>query len=258
VAGLPRPALGLGDIGAWLTACIAHEAERRHLFPWIPVCFGIGILMFFAAEGRPALWAPLLAAGSGFTAAVALRGRAVGMPVAIAVTALFAGFAAGVFRTRSVEAPVLQRTMIVPLSGFIETIEERGAKAGAGALAGARLTLRVHAIGTLSPEERPARVRVTVRDPRGLKPGLFVSANARLLPPPESAWPGGYDFARDAYFRGIGAVGSLVGTVSRPPAPSRPRSTSPSLRQSTRPATRWHAGSRVPSGGRRVVSRRRS
>src|ERR671921_392500 len=60
VAGLPRPALGLGDIGAWLTACIAHEAERRHLFPWIPVCFGIGILMFFAAEGRPALWAPLL------------------------------------------------------------------------------------------------------------------------------------------------------------------------------------------------------
>jgi competence protein ComEC len=225
VAGLPRPALGLGDIGPWLTACIAREAERRHLFPWIPVCFGIGILVFLAADGRPALWAPLLAAGLGFTAAVALRGRAVGMPIAIALTALFAGFAgfaAGVVRTRSVEAPVLQRTMIVPLSGFIETIEERGAKAGAGTPAGARLTLRVHALGTLPPEERPARVRVTVRDPRGLSPGLFVSANARLLPPPESAWPGGYDFARDAYFRGIGAVGSLVGSVARPPAPSRP------------------------------------
>jgi competence protein ComEC len=42
-----------------------------------------------------------------------------------------------------------------------------------------------------------------------------------LLPTPEAARPGGYDFARDAYFQGIGAVGSLVGaiTVREPPAP---------------------------------------
>ena len=90
------PTLGLGGLGTWFTACVAREAERRHLFAWIPVCFGIGILVFFAAEGRPALWAPLLAAGLGLAAAVALRGRAVGMPIAIAVTALFAGFVAGV------------------------------------------------------------------------------------------------------------------------------------------------------------------
>ena len=49
-------------------------------------------------------------------------------------------------------------------------------------------------------------------DPCG--PGDFVAATARLLPPPEAARPGGYDFARDAYFRGIGAVGSLVGAVA--------------------------------------------
>jgi competence protein ComEC len=60
-----------------------------------------------------------------------------------------------------------------------------------------------------------------VRDARDLRPGLFVSATARLLPPPEAAWPGGYDFARDSYFRGIGAVGSLVGRVQQraPPEP---------------------------------------
>jgi competence protein ComEC len=44
----------------------------------------------------------------------------------------------------------------------------------------------------------------------------------RLLPPPEAARPGGYDFARDAYFKGIGAVGSVSGRLARiepPPSP---------------------------------------
>ena len=38
---------------------IAREIEQRRLFPWIAVCFGLGILLFFQADGTPALWAPL-------------------------------------------------------------------------------------------------------------------------------------------------------------------------------------------------------
>jgi competence protein ComEC len=210
---MSRPSLGLSGLGAWITRCLTQEIEQRRLFVWIPVCFGVGILAFFQAEGRPAFWAPLLFSAAGVAAAVALRRHLGGLAVAIACAALFAGFAAAVIRTRSVEAPILPRTMIAPLSGFVEAIEERGD--------GARLTLRVHAFGTLAPAERPERVRVTVRDARDLRPGLFVSATARLLPPPEAAWPGGYDFARDSYFRGIGAVGSLVGRVQQraPPEP---------------------------------------
>ena len=72
------------------------------------------------------------------------------------------------------------------------------------------------------PAERgPPRVRATVRERQAFAPGEFIAATARLLPPPEAARPGGYDFARDAYFSGIGAVGSLVGrsTARPPPAP---------------------------------------
>jgi competence protein ComEC len=65
------------------------------------------------------------------------------------------------------------------------------------------------------------RVRATVRDLQGVKPGDFVAAQGRFLPLPEAARPGGYDFARDAYFNGIGAVGSLSGKIEvrAPPAP---------------------------------------
>ena len=41
----------------WLRRSLVCEVEQRRLFPWIPVCFGIGIILFFQAE-EPALWAP--------------------------------------------------------------------------------------------------------------------------------------------------------------------------------------------------------
>ena len=53
----------------------------------------------------------------------------------------------------------------------------------------------------------------SVRKGAQLSAGQFIAGTARLLPPPEAAWPGGYDFARDAYYKGIGAVGSMVGQV---------------------------------------------
>jgi competence protein ComEC len=138
-------------------------------------------------------------------AAVLARRRLIGFALAIGVAALFFGFAAAVVRMRAVEAPVLARTTIGPLAGFVESVEEREA--------GARIVVRVHDFAELAVEGRPSRARVTLRDRRGVKAGDFITANARLLPPPEAARPGGYDFARDAYFRGIGAVGSLVGRV---------------------------------------------
>jgi competence protein ComEC len=70
--------------------------------------------------------------------------------------------------------------------------------------------------------ERPKRVRVSVRKGEGLSPGQLIAGTARLLPPPQAAWPGGYDFARDAHFKGIGAVGSMIGQVRQVDPSTRP------------------------------------
>lgn len=56
----------------------------------------------------------------------------------------------------------------------------------------------------------PSRVRLTVRVPAYLIPGQRVRVRAGLLPPPQPATPGGYDFQRIAWFEGIGAVGYAV------------------------------------------------
>jgi competence protein ComEC len=214
VIALPRrgPAAPAGfspDLRAWLVHGIITEVEQRRLFPWIAVSFGLGILLFFQADGRPALWAPLAGCAVFTAAAAAARRHLAPMASMIALAALFAGFTAAVIRHRSVDSPSLARVVITPMTGFIEAVEERGQ--------GARLTLRVTGMDRLVETERPHRVRVAVRSARGLAAGQHIAATARLLPPPQPAWPGGYDFARDAYFRGIGAVGSLVGAIAQPP-----------------------------------------
>ena len=211
----PAPVEGyLLDWQGWLARNLAREAEQRRLFPWIAVCFGLGILLFFQADGPPALWAPLAALALCCAAAFSLRRNLPALAAAVGLAALFAGFAAGALRARSVAAPVLAGTMIAPITGFIEAVEDRDE--------GKRLLVRVTDVRGLTETDRPKFVRVTVRQGEDLVAGQFIGGTARLLPPPQPAWPGGYDFARDASFRRIGAVGSLTGAVRRLDPPARP------------------------------------
>ena len=216
---LRAPDLAHGALGGWVLRGLAQEAGQRRLFPWLAVAFGTGILVFFAAaDGRPFLPAPLALGAACLLLATRLGARPGAMATALALGFACLGFAAAAWRVESVAAPVLSRTMVAPLTGLIEGLDEREE--------GARLIVRVASFGTLPPEDRPRRVRVSFRKAPPLRPGDTLSATARLLPPPEAARPGGYDFARDAYFQGIGAVGSLVGPIAVRPTPDLP----PSLR----------------------------
>ena len=63
----------------------------------------------------------------------------------------------------------------------------------------------------------PPRVRISIdqdKFPAGIAPGAEIRLKARLAPPPPMALPGTYDFARDAWFKGIGAVGKAMGPVT--------------------------------------------
>lgn len=206
-------AYAAADGGRGVRRLLATEVERRRLFLWLPVFFGGGILLYFAADREPALWAPVGAAGGAGAAAVILRRHWRTSLALVALAALFAGFAAATWRSQRVAAPTLARIVIATLSGFVESVEARPQ--------GPRIVVAVTALTGVDDAARPRRVRVTLRPGASVRPGDFIEAKARLMPPPEPARPGGYDFAREAFFRGIGAVGSISGalTVRAPPAP---------------------------------------
>lgn len=219
---LPQPASRRGGTDApnepveAPPASIAHgiltpvlEHERARWFLWSPVAFAAGAGGYFALPVEPALATALL----GLAAAAVLRMLAAGSatPVVvllnIALLAAF-GFAAAKARTEMAREPVLAaETGEIEARGFVELVEPR-------ASGGARMTLRVTSLGDLPAGARPLRIRVTSRVPLGdIRQGDPVSAWVKLLPPAGPAAPGDYDFARYAYFKGIGAVGY----VTRPP-----------------------------------------
>lgn len=199
-------------LASWISGCLALEAAARRSFLWLPVAMGLGIVLYFTAEAEPSPSPPTALAILAAVAAFAARNMPLARGAFAGLAAAMAGFAIAGWRSADVAAPVLDRPAFGVLSGFIETTEVR---AGGG-----RLRLRVHAFADRPPERTPYRVRVTLPQVGALKAGDFIVARARLIPPPPASRPGGYDFAREAYFQRIGAVGSLTGSVELAPAPA--------------------------------------
>ncbi len=167
---------------------------------------GLGIALWFVLPDR-AGWMSVIAGGAALTlAGFSLRGeRRIGRALVLGGLALAMGCAMAWWRADRVAAPVLGRTIISELTGTIRQVDVQAAKGNV------RLVLETGRAGGLPP-----LIRVTVDDDdavAGLVPGAIVRMKARLVPPPTAAVPGGYDFARAAWFQGLGAVGKAMGPV---------------------------------------------
>lgn len=202
------------SLGAALVAAAVSEIEARRLFLWVPVAAGAGVVLYFAADREPALWLTAFLATGFAGLAVLARRRLVVFGLCVALSAVFAGMLSAGLRSARVAAPVIDRIRIATLSGFVEQVDHRRE--------GARIVLRITKADGLAPDVTPSRARLTTRRDFPFEAGAHVSLKARLLPPAHAALPGGYDFARDAYFQRIGAVGSLLGKAQALAAPEPP------------------------------------
>ncbi len=193
-----------------LRGALLAEVDARRLFLWIPVCMGVGILLFSVADGVPSPWPALIAAVLLFATAFRLRARLAPQVIATALGCVALGFGCMALRTAQVAAPVLDQAVFARLTAFVETVD-----AGPS---GGRMVLVITGMETAFAVTKPERLRVTFKG-EGPRAGDHVAGQARLMPPPQPAFPGGYDFARDAWFLRLGAVGRWVGPIAQAPAP---------------------------------------
>ncbi|MBW7968777.1 ComEC/Rec2 family competence protein [Bradyrhizobium sp. BR 10289] len=217
--GRAAPAGGFAPAGLGLTPAVAGtlrewlraEAGAGRLLPWVPVAFGCGIALYFAADHEPVLWIVTTTAAALMLGAVLLRRSRLFAP-AIMIAAVAAGFAMATWKTARIAHTVLAKPLYsVSLSGFVETrdIRERTD----------RFVLRVTSMEAQRSDVRLERVRLSVRKGTAPEVGSFVQLKARLMPPLSPVRPGSYDFSRDLFFQGIGASGFAMGaiTVAAPP-----------------------------------------
>ncbi len=219
-------------LGVRLARALDHllEEERERLLLWAPVALAVGIGIYFALPGEPgpfllgALAALAVAAG---IKALRMRTSRPAAALALGAAALMAaGLLLAKARTESVRAPVLERAGVYRLEGRLLLAEPRRGRV--------RLLLDRIRIEGLAPEATPARVRVTA--PPLVVPlggGERLALTARLAPPPAPSWPGAFDFARQAWFQQLGAIGFALGRpeVVAPPQARGPLARIASLRQ---------------------------
>lgn len=198
---------------ASVTNQIEHFLEQSGFdrAPWLAVGFGVGIALWFRLDNRWD-WLGLIALclGAALLAMVAMQrdGRWPFMRQAImAMAAMIAAGCATVWaKSALVGTPPIAHAMAPVLIGKVLERQNQPAES--------RIRL---VLATREPHTGEAiRVRVHVPMPQdrpGISEGAIVRLRARLMPPNPPKLPGGYDFARTAWFEGIAATGTVLGPV---------------------------------------------
>ena len=201
---------------------VYSQADRCPL--WTPVCFGSGCALYFGLKEEPSL--VLLAAMAAVVAAV-VAAAAMGLrrwaraPVLSGVVLLLAfataGLLSGKLQTGAMAGPVSPPLAGVAVEGWVVDLASRGTS-------GPRLLVAPTYVQGLATDQLPKRVRITVKEGDVIGPGAAVRFIALLNPPPPPAAPGAFDFARSAYFAGVGGVGVALRApeaIDLPPPPWR-------------------------------------
>ncbi len=172
--------------------------------PWAVAGFGTGIGAWFALDLQ-IQWVAFLAMASGLAiAGFTARGGRAERALGWFALAMACGLALVWVRSAILAGPRIGRPAITTFDARVERVEPLVAKGDV------RLTVAP------SGAALPPRVRVSAPAedvPPRLAEGARVRIRARLTGPPSMALPGTYDFARDAWFRQIGAVGRAFDPV---------------------------------------------
>lgn len=201
--------LGAAMVASARRAVVLLASERDRWVLWVPVLVGSGVGLYFALDREPPSWlggAALLLMTLLWLAACHSDERQPLLPVAaLAVLAVAAGFAVAQAQALLLATPML--------AGPVGPVMLEGDVAAAESFPdGQRLTLVQAEVagGTIGPMRERVRLRLRGSQPL-VRPGDRIRLRAMLMPPPAPAVPGGYDFQRQAFFDGLGAVGYSAG-----------------------------------------------
>lgn len=168
-----------------------------------------GIAAYFALAEEPAatLVRAALALGTALVLAALWRARTAPSIAAylLALGGLVClGFGVAGTRAALLGAPTIERPQSVDLTGRVLLIDQ--------AERGLRVTIDQLTIEGLEPARTPRRVRLTLRGQQpALQPGDRLALRARLQPPMAPSLPGGFDYARAAWFEQLGGLGWSLG-----------------------------------------------
>jgi competence protein ComEC len=191
---------------AWpaLARLSRDEADFGTPFLFHPVAMGLGAALWFAATIEPSVPLIALAAVTALGLALQAQGQAAKTALMLAFFCAFGALSAAWQTERA--ATVMMGSKVT--TRIVATLVR------AEPATGNRTRLWLDIRDTNQPKLKfpPERVKVTARGDHALKPpGSTVAGLVRLFALSGPLQPGGYDFAFEAYFDGVGATGFFLG-----------------------------------------------
>ena len=182
------------------------EKEASQLPLYIPIFVGIGIAVWFILGPIQASFLIIPSAILViFGLAQKVKSRLSLVMIMIGLS-IITGWSAISVRSHNVSAAILEKPWVGPIYGRINTIEKLPARSIV------RLTL-----DTDNRQSLPSKIRINLSKDQyheDFTIGSIITSKVRLLPPSGPAVPGAYDFAKRAWFDGLGATGSALGKVT--------------------------------------------
>lgn len=199
----PRPMTAKGYPGKGRLGARMEKAAERfrqaagwgERAPWLFVA-GIALYLSLAFEPGPAAWAGAAAALA--VCGIPARRGGIAAVAFLMLFAVLAGAAWAAFSAHRAAHPVwTEPHRRAEVEGRVAAVEMRPR--------GSRVTLDAV---KLDGADTAMRVRFTIPTRHGVpRPGARIVATAVFYPPPGPAYPGAYDFGRQAWFARLGAVG---------------------------------------------------
>lgn len=189
----------------WLTTQLIYERDQGNYFNIAPVFIGFGIWTYFTVAFEPSL----LIVISTLIAVLILifktttRGFLYYFSVMIAL--VLGGMTAAQTQVNRAQMQVPSTQITSNIRGIVLSIDKntRGSP---------RYLIRPTYIEKLMGHKLPRRVRIsTSKKYKKFQPGDTISGLARISPLPGPAYPGGYDFAFFAWFKGHAMSGFFMG-----------------------------------------------
>ena len=191
-------------VGAAAARAVSDERDRGTGFILLPVAMAVGVVVYGALPFEPSLWLVVSALAALLLLARLCRAWPAISFIVLALFATMAGVGLAGLETWRTGTAMMGSEIGTEVTGRVVRIEHQ-------ATGRTRLTLDV--ASTARPELRyaPDRVRLSARNvPAELQLGMTIVGIARLMPPSGPVRPGGYDFAYNSYFDGIGAIGFFL------------------------------------------------
>jgi ComEC/Rec2-related protein len=200
-----RVGAGISAIRSKISSALEEEERYGHGILWLPVAMALGAAIWFGADRNFSPWPIVMV----FALLLVLVTRLGNLPRwrywALLICGFLVGMLASAAETRRQATTLLDSPVTTRIVGTViaRDLDDRGRR---------RYTVRLTDTDDPHIGRPPERVRLLARsqhDP--IQIGEGISGLARLQPPSGPALPGGFDFAFNAYFNGLGAFGYFYG-----------------------------------------------